>query len=558
MFEVKHIHLPSNRRHLQTSLFVIIEHQPHLSTKVHFSFEIDLCIHTFFVFLLTKYTYTNMHTINFSFKKTIATIFAAFITTTAAFGQTNVHIVKQGETLYRLSVLYNVTVEQILNANPGLSAQTLQIGNTIHIPQYVQTIPQEQAVSQQPHSLSYLVKAGETLWSISQAYGITVEDIKNANPGLAPDFIIKEGHSINIPQTGAFKTSHIKVAVILPIAEKGLAGGRALEYYRGFLLAVEDFKNQGHNVTIYTYEEPDSKESMTQLLKKLEEEHVHLLIGPLFLSHFSEVAQHAKTHNTKVLIPFSSKVDPNDYNPNIFMLNTPAEKKNKLSLELFTNKFKKENTRVIFVGEEFNGNEDDFVKYFKEQLTSQGYTTHSLPINFKIEDLNAYSRAGHTSIIIPNSSSASMFKHTTRLIKEYRAQYPKSSVALLGYSDWQGAAKEFRQDLHLANTYLITNTFYNPWSTETKRFIERYKYWFKQELLETTPSMGVLGYDSGMHFLQGLAKYGTNFSTQKVQDKYLQSPMKFEEISSDGAFTDCSLMFVNYRTDGAIETIKFQ
>jgi hypothetical protein len=105
---------------------------------------------------------------------------------------------------------------------------------------------------------------------------------------------------------------------------------------------------------------------------------------------------------------------------------------------------------------------------------------------------------------------------------------------------------------------LITNSFFNPWSTETKRFIERYKYWFQQDLLDTTPSMGLLGYDSGLHFLQGLAQYGNKLTIQNINTKHLQSNMQFEEISKNGAYTDCSLMFIHYRTDGAIEKVTFQ
>jgi LysM repeat protein len=494
-------------------------------------------------------------------KKLFVTVFAAFITTSTLFGQTTAHEVKQGETLYRLSVMYGITVEQILNANPGLSAQTLQIGNIVKIPstsmiaEKGKTQPQ---ANEKQKSLTHQIKAGETLWAISQAYGVTVDGIKEVNAELAPDFIIKEGQTINIPQGGAFKAANLKIAVILPIAEKGLAGGRALEFYRGFLLAAEDFKNQGNNVTIYTYEEPQNQASMSEILSKIEKNKVQLLVGPLLPTHFAEVAAHAKNHDMKVLIPFSSKVAPKDYNPNIFMLNAPLAKKNEISLKLFTNKFKKEDTRIIFLGEEVKGNEDDFTNSLKEQLSKEGYNIHSLPINFKPEDLNAYSRAGMTSLVIPNSSSIPMFKHATRLVKEYREKYPKASVALLGYSDWQGAAKEYRQEMHLANTYLITNSFFNPWSTETKRFIERYKYWFQQDLLDTTPSMGLLGYDSGLHFLQGLAQYGNKLTIQNINTKHLQSNMQFEEISKNGAYTDCSLMFIHYRTDGAIEKVTFQ
>ena len=44
------------------------------------------------------------------------------------------HTVVKGETLYRLSKNYGVTVEQIVAQNPGLTAETLQEGLLIKIP----------------------------------------------------------------------------------------------------------------------------------------------------------------------------------------------------------------------------------------------------------------------------------------------------------------------------------------------------------------------------------------------------------------------------------------
>lgn len=478
-------------------------------------------IHLFahFLYFCPQNTNENMQFRTLLFKKFIVTVFAAFVAVSGAFGQANVHVVKQGETLYRLSVIYGVTVEQILNANPGLTAQSLQAGSSVKIP---------------ASSLAFV--DGESQTSVqSQAKSVTPQS----------------AHSVS-------DASEIRMAMILPVAEKGLAGGRALEYYRGFLLAAQDCKEQGHKVTIYTYEEPNNQSTMQEVLQKLKQNQVKFLVGPLYLSHFADVVEFAKTEGVKVLIPFSSKVDSLNYNPNIFMLNTPSVKKNEILANLFTKQFDKADTRVIFVGEEIKGNEQGFTNYLKEQLTKQEYTIGELPVDFNIEDLHAYSRAGCTSVIVPTSSSAPMFKNVTKLIKAYRTEYPKSAVALFGYSDWQGAAKDYRQDLHLSNTYLVTNAFCNQWSTETKRFMERYKYWFKQDLLPVTPSMAILGYDSGMYFLHGIARYGNKLSTQDINASHLQSDFRFEPIAPEGALADSNFWFIHYRTDGAIEKVEVQ
>ena len=44
------------------------------------------------------------------------------------------HTIAPGETLYRLTVKYNVSAKAICDANPGLSAENFRIGQVIQIP----------------------------------------------------------------------------------------------------------------------------------------------------------------------------------------------------------------------------------------------------------------------------------------------------------------------------------------------------------------------------------------------------------------------------------------
>lgn len=45
------------------------------------------------------------------------------------------HTIQAGETLYKLTTMYNVSAKDICEANPGLSAENFRIGQVILIPQ---------------------------------------------------------------------------------------------------------------------------------------------------------------------------------------------------------------------------------------------------------------------------------------------------------------------------------------------------------------------------------------------------------------------------------------
>ena len=89
-----------------------------------------------------------------------------------------VHKVEQGETLYSLSKRYGVVVDDILKANPGMD-KNLKIDMTIYVPYQQQKTqidtPRRSGVA------FHVVKPSETLYSISRLYGVTVNDLKGWN-----------------------------------------------------------------------------------------------------------------------------------------------------------------------------------------------------------------------------------------------------------------------------------------------------------------------------------------------------------------------------------------
>jgi len=59
-------------------------------------------------------------------------------------------------------------------------------------------IGQKEIEAQNSDIITYIIRSGDTLWTIAQAYGISVEELKKANPTIKDD-IIYTGQEINIP-----------------------------------------------------------------------------------------------------------------------------------------------------------------------------------------------------------------------------------------------------------------------------------------------------------------------------------------------------------------------
>jgi LysM repeat protein len=103
------------------------------------------------------------------FRKSI--ILAAGITVSLAFAtpiSADSITVKSGDTLWSLSNKYDVSVNKIKSAN-GLTSNTIYVGQAINIP--------TAAITTRTHT----VQSGDSLWAISRQYNTTVQNIKNLN-----------------------------------------------------------------------------------------------------------------------------------------------------------------------------------------------------------------------------------------------------------------------------------------------------------------------------------------------------------------------------------------
>ncbi|MEK4239152.1 LysM peptidoglycan-binding domain-containing protein [Paenibacillus sp. FSL H7-0714] len=107
-----------------------------------------------------------------------------------------IHIVKQGDSLYALSQKYGVPLQKIIEANPQISNP-----NVLALGEKVKipTAP----VSVPDNSEVYYkhtVKQGDTLWKLSKAWGIPLKDMVEANPQLKNPNVLMLGEVVNIPK----------------------------------------------------------------------------------------------------------------------------------------------------------------------------------------------------------------------------------------------------------------------------------------------------------------------------------------------------------------------
>ena len=83
-----------------------------------------------------------------------------------------VHVVQRGENLFRISLRYNLSTNEIAEANGITDISNIQVGQRLIIPIEITPTPERQV---------HIVSAGETLRTIAELYGKTVEELADLN-----------------------------------------------------------------------------------------------------------------------------------------------------------------------------------------------------------------------------------------------------------------------------------------------------------------------------------------------------------------------------------------
>lgn len=510
-------------------------------------------------------------------------------------GKTTFHTIVAGETLYRLTVKYNTTAEAICEANPGLSADNFRIGQVILIPAGGKQAKAESPTEEEPQASipgpvesqcreMHKVKRRETVFSISRQYGITEDELIAANPELKDKDKLKRGDLLCIPYPTAqkqevqqpdriptddelfqanekkaerFKT--IKAAIVLPfynVAKNEAA--RMIEYYEGFLMAVDSLKRTGTSIDLYAYNSGGENASLNLLLAKPEMKQMDIIFGPLYQQHIQPLADFAQKNDIRLVIPFTSKDNTVFHNPSIYQINTPQSYLYSEVYDHFVRQFAQAN--IIFI-EATDGAKEKagFIKGLKEELRGKGIATKTISEDATDASMGAVLATGRQNVFIPTSGSnltlIKILPQLTLLVREH----PEESIHLFGYPEWQTYTKDHLDAFFELDTYFYSSFYTNNLLPTAIDFTKRYQQWYGKDMDERYPKFGMLGFDTGYFFLKGLSTYGSEFEKdiQQLNLVPIQTGFKFQRVNNWGGFINRKVFFVHFTKNFELMKLDF-
>ncbi|RZJ67433.1 MAG: LysM peptidoglycan-binding domain-containing protein [Flavobacterium sp.] len=270
------------------------------------------------------------------------------------------HTVQQGETKFSIAKKYRISVAELERQNP-LIVSGLQSGTVLHIksetrpsktgdpvvekpkPKVVEmdapstTTTETVKVPQKAGYANYEVKPKETMFSLTQQFNITQQELIALNPTLKDG--VKSGMILKVPGKGSIavetrrdytdlakninKSAKKQLVLLLPFnaakitadTTKGTAErlkkdaflNLTLDFYSGALMAIDSARTLGLNIDVKILDSEESKSSskVLDLIKANNLKNADALIGPFYQQHAEKAA--AELGSVAVISPLSKE-----------------------------------------------------------------------------------------------------------------------------------------------------------------------------------------------------------------------------------------------------------
>ena len=251
------------------------------------------------------------------------------------------HIVLERQTLYSISKAYNVTIDQIYEANPAVKAEGLKKNAIILIPEAVQdsrNIPERQPKQRQKKTGSdeyiiHTVKWYENLEAISEKYGVPVEAIMEVN-GLTGNKLRKR-QKLMIPVGGtwsvqaaadttavqaaaedspvrkqeetaiAAESGKVNAVLVMPFDAHGLKPRTgSIDFYSGTLMAVKELGDRGADIDLNVYDASGGVIPVTEERLGLSD----IVIGPVSAGDLAKTLDKCPDH-TFIVSPLDHRAE---------------------------------------------------------------------------------------------------------------------------------------------------------------------------------------------------------------------------------------------------------
>ncbi|GHT22492.1 hypothetical protein FACS189430_04360 [Bacteroidia bacterium] len=505
------------------------------------------------------------------------------------------HIAEQGQTVYSLMQKYHLTQEELYKQNPELEHSPLQVGQVVTIPKR-DSKPSDSDNGFRIHE----VQKRETLFSIARTYNLSANQLMDANPEInSRTQDIRAGQKIRIPlpdvkpigipvemsQTDTVivrkdleedsaecvpvTQTNFKIAMLLPLFLSGNAAvasdttytkdaqGRyvrkngtywisphsetALEFYQGALLAIDSLNKLGLNAKVYVFDTMRDTLEVQKILSTPVMKEMDLIIGPFHTELVDKTARFAAENHIFYVSPTAVNIESVKNSPYLIQVTTGAMSTVAPTMDIISRQ--RDSIRVTLIGNKSETDQTLFHAYHNKLKTILPDSLIST-YQFKVDSLKTppeYLKKKTKNVVIVTATNEVFITIIAAHLNAATRDYP---VNLYGLPVWTNFINLDPEYLHNVEFRFATPYYIDYSRKDVLRFLQQYrKYYATEPSLSKQGSYSLLpvqhaflGYDVMFFFGSAVKLYGKDFGqcVSHFRLPALQSDFHFTKVSPGG------------------------
>jgi len=395
-----------------------------------------------------------------------------------------IHTVVKGETAYSLSRSYGITLETLYENNPN-AVYGLRFGETLQIP----------VVSEQTTITPPVVGAVEKPTILS----------------FDASDLLKSRDSICISEWNTKKK--YTVALILPFAASRLAAtlsssskkntrhglestsAKYLSFYNGVKLALDSLAAKGLNICLNVYDIHKSGD-MEQLLAKPEMQNTDLIIGIIYADAFKKIADFSNEHQIPLINVASSRNDILQEYPNVAKIVPDEDIVGHTAQRILP---EDDNVNILIVRKSATAYSKSVERLKMLYPRHKEFLGEGKSMSSAASLLDAHKM----NYVFMFSENTMDVLDVMRVFDEKRKQF---DVTLIGYPNWHNI-----NELDLRYAHNLKLHFIVPQAIDyNEQYVKDFVYMFRARFNNEPNLLAFQGYDIAYNFIYAVGTFGNN------------------------------------------------
>ncbi|MFP3591655.1 LysM peptidoglycan-binding domain-containing protein [Chryseobacterium sp. SIMBA_038] len=462
------------------------------------------------------------------------------------------YVVQAKDNYYRISKQFNVTKEELFALNPGLEEKGLKPGESIKIRKSNTAVAEPVAntkatmdsgseksssnssntsVASDDEYVTYTVVQGDTVFSIVNKFGVSIDELIALNPDLSHG--LKTGMVLKIkkldPAYIKKNGDALSVVLMLPFGystNETQYRTMALDFLTGAKLAIERNARNGQKLDIKIVDsgnEASFKNSMTQINPN----NTDLIIGPFFKSNVIDVLDFTKNQKIPVVAPFANSPELYNYS-NLIIVETNDQTYADKIIEEVKGVYSDQKIYVVADAKKDNAN---YIKAGLEKaVKNPNVIIVNSPADIQVDQNMMTGQSAPVIAILANDNDALGDAFANRVIA-----LSKEVQGVKAFSMYYSPVFEKKvDDLSQANLVYLMDRKINADGGFEKEILAAYK----SKYCKTPPKYAIVGFDVVNDMLTRENKKGEIFKQMNKVQTQLATKFEFVKSKANGAYVN--------------------